>query len=164
MMTEGGLQAGKVARFESGDDLFVLGLLHCQALGPSGFPRMNPDDLQVSVHFYIGFGEAAVAGGLNKEVVKRPVVFLVALSIFLGGDPAAEFTKEAAEFRALLRRGSLDGTLGGEALEGGSEIEGFLDILCGQLGDKGPAARADFDQTLGTKLLDSLTHRGKGNP
>ncbi len=163
VVSHGQLQTGQVSGFQRANDRFMLGAFDLKARGPIGLAGMDTDNLQVRIHPFVGFGQATVAGRLNEQFVEAAVVLLMAFPILAGHNGPRQLGEQAAHFGAQFGRGAFDGTLRGQALERGAQIECLLDILGRQLGDEGSATGADFHQSFGAELLDGVADRSEGD-
>ena len=163
VVPHGQLQTGQVSIFQRVDNRFMFGAFDLEARGPIGLAGVDTDNLQVRVHPFVGFGQTPVAGRFDEQLVEAAVVLFMAFPVLAGHNGPRQLGEQAAHFGAQFGRGAFDGTLRGQALERGAQIEGLLDILGCQLGNEGPAARADFHEPFGAELLDGVADGSEGD-
>ena len=162
------MHARQIARLQRGDDFIVLGLLGGEAFGNLlrrarifvgvALRRVDARDREMRVQAFVNLGEAPVTRGFNQQQMHFAVgLFMLPQRLFVDH----RLAQQLQQFVQFLHPGgphAVHRLLRRQTLKRDADIEGRVNILQGQGGHEGSAARLDFNQPFGGQLLNGMAH------
>lgn len=167
MVAQGGLEFGRGALAEGGDNGFVLALFLFKAGFEGGevgaFGSVDAGDLDVRVEAFVDFEKLLGARDFEQTAVEFEVGALMAFSVFLGAYGGGEPVEERVELGEVFVRDAFDGACGGEGFEGGADLKSLHHFVGRHGGDVGTAAGVDFNEALDGELAQGVADGGEAD-